>query len=282
MSGSCEICAGDLVSVDLSRGGRVFSCDRCGHIIRSLEQCPANHRSEAYGGDPALDRGRLALTYRALTARGTPESVFEIGYGSGALLRRFADAEAAIGGVDPDQLGVGVDPEVVRRGSLWHGTMEDVPDGAFRADLVYGVHVIEHVADPMRAIRKASTLLKDGGRLVLLTPAADSWGLSTFGSAWWMLEDPTHVRFFTRASLGEAARRAGFANIRVDRLILDSLTVDAASVARMVRPPGPAGALASRTVMAAGLATAPIVAAMRLVSPRTRPTLRLTAQWVAP
>lgn len=278
----CEICAAGLTTWELRRGGRVSRCLSCGHVLRSLEECPANHRSAAYGGDPALDRGRLALTYRALTASGLPRSVFEIGYGSGALLRRFAEAGVEIGGVDPGQLDVGVDAALRDQASLWQGTIEDVPDGAYRADLVFGVHVIEHVADPLRAMRKATTLLVDGGRLVLLTPAADSWGLTAYGSAWWMLEDPTHIRFFTEASLEEAARRVGFQNVRVDRLVLDSLTVDAASVARMVRRPGPAGALASKSVLAAGLLTAPAVAAMRLISPRTRPTLRLTAEWLAP
>ncbi|WP_235498933.1 class I SAM-dependent methyltransferase [Knoellia sp. Soil729] len=262
----------------LRGGGQLDRCLSCGHLHRSLEDAPANHRDAAYGGDPALDAVRTRLTYRWLRAAGRPASVFEIGYGSGALLRRFHDDGAAISGVDPDQLAVDVDPVVTQHGRLWNCAVEEVPDGAVGADLVVGVHVIEHVADPVVTMRKAASLLSRTGGLVLLTPAGDSWGLSTFGSAWWMLEDPTHVRFFTQESLRRLARDAGLVDVRVDRLVLDSISVDLASAVRAWRPPGPAGALASGAVRGAALLTAPVVGGMRLVAPRTRPTLRLTAR----
>lgn len=274
----CEICGADAGSIDLLRGGRLDRCGRCGHLRRSLIDAPAKHRDAAYGGDPSLDKVRTHLTYGWLRAVGRPSSVFEIGYGSGALLRRFHDAGAAISGVDPDQLAVDVDPVVTENGQLWSCAVEEVPDGAVSADLVVGVHVIEHVVDPVTTMRKAASLLHDGGSVVLLTPAGDSWGLRAYGSAWWMLEDPTHVRFFTEASLRHLAEDAGLVDVRVDRLVLDSISVDVASLVRAWRPPGPEGALASRAVRGAALATAPLVATMRLVAPQTRPTLRLTAR----
>ena len=218
------------------------------------------------------------MTYRWLQAAGRPSSVFEIGFGSGALLRRFHDDGAAISGVDPDQLAVDVDPVVAEHGTLWSCAVEEVPDAAVSADLVVGVHVIEHVSDPVVTMRKAASLLSHSGSLVLLTPAGDSWGPSTFGSAWWMLEDPTHVRFFTEESLRRLAQDAGLVDVSVDRLVLDSISVDVASAVRARRPPGPAGALASGAVRGAALATAPFVVGLRALAPHTRPTLRLTAR----
>ena len=275
--GPCEICSGPTATWHLRHGGRVDRCRVCGHVRRSLSDAPGNHRDAAYGGDPSMDSVRTAVTHRALRRAGRPASVFEIGFGSGALLRRFHDEGATIAGVDPDQLGVGLDEVVRREATLWRGTVEDVPDGAVAADLVVGVHVIEHVTDPMLTVHKAASLLTERGRLVLLTPAGDSWGLSTFGAAWWMLEDPTHVRFFTAESLTRMARAAGLTDIRVERLVVDSLSVDVASLVRAVRPPGPAGALASGPVRLAALASSPFVAGLRMVAPRTRATLCLTA-----
>ena len=220
----------------------------------------------------------MRLTYRWLRAAGRPRSVFEIGFGSGALLRRVHRDGAAIAGVDPHHLAVDVDPVVAEHAELWDCAIEDVPDGAVAVDLVVGVHVIEHVDDPVVTMRKAASFLGDSGHLVLLTPAGDSWGPSTFGSAWWMLEDPTHVRFFTSDSLGRLAHDAGLVDVRVDRLVLDSISVDVASAVRAWRPPGPAGALASGAVRGAALATAPLVAGLRVAAPRTRPTLRLIAR----
>lgn len=262
----------------LSSGGVLDRCAGCGHLRRTLVDAPANHRDAAYGGDPALDKVRTLLTYRWCRAAGRPSSVFEIGYGSGALLRRFHNDGAAISGVDPDQLAVNVDPVVSAHARLWSGSIEEIPDGAVSVDMVVGVHVIEHVEDPVVTIQKAVSLLGEGGNLVLLTPAGDSWGPGAYGSAWWMLEDPTHVRFFTAASLRLLAEDAGLIDVRVDRLVLDSLSVDVASVARAWRPLGPEGALASGKVLGAALATAPFVGAMRLLAARTRPTLRLTAR----
>lgn len=252
-------------------------CVACGHLHRDLGSCPAGHRDLAYGGDPGLDRVRLALTHHALSGRTAPRSVFEVGFGSGALLRRFLDDGALVGGVDPDQLAVAVDPQVRAAGRLWTGTVESLPDGWFEADLVVGVHVLEHVVDPRATLGKAATMLRPGGRAVFLTPAGDSWGPRTHGPSWWMLEDPTHVRFFSERSLLRAAEAAGLTRCRVDRVVVDSLSVDAASLARRrgVRDPG--GVLARRSVRAAALASAPAVLALRALAPRARATLRLTA-----
>ena len=129
------------------------------------------------------------------------------------------------------------------------------------------------------ALRSSWELLRPGGRASFITPAGDSTGVERYGAAWWMLEDPTHIRFFSADSLARAAAKAGFVDIRVRRLLLDSLSVDAASLARAVRRgPRPRGVLGSRRVLAAAVASVPLVVGQRLVSPRSRPTLQLIAR----
>lgn len=247
--------------------------------MRDLVRCPAAHRDHAYGGEPTLDRARLLLTYRSLIAEGMPSSVFEIGYGGGGLLRMFLDDGARVGGVDPDQLQVGVDRVVAAQGDLRVGTVEELDPDSVSADLVVGVHVLEHVIDPARTLDGVRRITSPGGRIVFLTPAGDSWGPKVFGSNWWMLEDPTHIRFFSADSLARAAEAAGFVDVQVDRPLLDSLSVDAASVARMAaKAPDPRGTLARKGVLAGAALTAPLVALTRAVRPMTRPTLRLTAR----
>ncbi len=274
----CEVCGGRLRERALAPGEVLGECAGCGHLVRDLRLAPARHRDVTYGGEPALDRWRLALTYRALRRHADPGSVFEIGFGAGHLLRRFADAGAAVAGADPDQLGVEVDPVVRAAARLHHGPVESVPGDGPPVDLVYGIHVLEHVTDPDRTLRAAWRLLRPGGVLQCLTPAGDSDGLRVFGPAWWMLEDPTHVRFFTARSLEQAALRAGFTDVTVRRPVLDSLTTEVASMVRRVRPrPRPAGVLDRRAVLAAG-AAAPAVIALRAVRPALRPTLQLIAR----
>lgn len=275
----CEICGGMTRRQPLRGGGSLRRCEDCGHLTRDLQDAPAGHRDLAYGGEPTLDAWRLALTYRLLTAPGMPDSVFEVGFGAGALLRRFLDAGATVAGTDPDQLAIDVDPVVRERGELHTVPMEELPTTDRRVALAYGIHVLEHVQDPLRTVEHVTRLLHPGGRVQFLTPAGDSAGLRLYGSAWWMLEDPTHVRFFTAESLRRAAISLGLTDVHVTRPAMDSMVTDVASVARRLRPrPRPRGVLAERPVLLAGLASAPLVLGARAIHPGLRPTLHLTAR----
>lgn len=276
----CEVCTHPMQRRRLRGGGIIDRCPDCGHVQRDLAACPARHRDRAYGGDPTLDVARLWLTRRTLAGRSRPRRVFEIGFGAGSILRRFSDDGAEISGVDAEQLDTRVDPRVRERGRLWWGPVETLDSGELVVDLVYGVHVIEHVDDVARTLQVARGLLAPGGRLVLLTPAADSWGLRLFGDSWWLLEDPTHVRFFTRRSLQRACEDAGFEVVKVRRLLADNLTMEVASLARAARfaDDEPGGVLASRLVMVVGLLSAPVVLLVRALAPRVRPTMYLEAR----
>ncbi|WP_291523800.1 methyltransferase domain-containing protein [Branchiibius sp. NY16-3462-2] len=278
----CEICGGPTAPWILDPDNRLIRCTACGHLTRNLTDAPAHHRAAAYGGEPHLDRLRLLLTHRLLqqACPDAPTSVFEIGYGSGQLLRSFADVGAKVGGADPDQLDVAVDPVVAAGGGLHPVAVEDLGQQVVEqtaADLVFGIHVVEHVRDPARTMQVAAQLARPGGTLAFLTPAGDSDGLTRWGSNWWMLEDPTHVRFFTANSLTHLAQDAGLEQVQVHRPRLDSLVTDAASAARR-RGTGPDGALASRAVLARAALSAPWVLARRTVQPLSRPSLLLVAR----
>jgi 2-polyprenyl-3-methyl-5-hydroxy-6-metoxy-1,4-benzoquinol methylase len=278
MSRQCEVCGAGLRDWRLRGGGVLFRCPDCGHVERDLSACPADARGVGYGGDPGLDAVRLRLTERRLREL-VPDgrSVFEIGYGSGALLRRFLDAGWSVAGVDKGQLEVGVDAEVARRGRLDRGELEGIA-GPGGHDLVVGVHVVEHLRDPAAGLVAAHRLLRPGGTLALVTPTADSAGADWFGSAWWLLEDPTHLRFFSPESARRALTRAGFTGIRVRRLLLDTLSMEVASLRRAAaRRPRPRGVLAERGTVLGALVTAPVTVAARAALPRLRPSIEVVA-----
>jgi 2-polyprenyl-3-methyl-5-hydroxy-6-metoxy-1,4-benzoquinol methylase len=277
----CEICAGPLHKWRLDRRNAVRRCADCGHLTRDLASAPAGARSPAYGGDAALDRWRLAITYRRLVPRLQPRGgrVFEVGFGAGALLRRFLDDGATVAGADPGALAVAIDPVVSAHATLHTASLESVPRQD-PADLVVAVHVVEHVADPTRFARTCHDLLRPGGQLVLVTPAGDSASLRVFRSRWWMLEDPTHVRFFSARSIGRLLADAGFVDVRTRRLVLDSLTVDAASCLRALRwrrlPRD--GVLGWPATRALALLSAPVVILLRVVRPSLRPAMEVAAR----
>lgn len=281
----CEVCGAATEPWRLRGGGVLGRCPACRHVLRDLGRCPAAARDAAYGGDPGLDRLRLGLTFRRLRRLVPPGgAVFEVGYGAGTLLRRFAAAGHPVGGVDTGQLGVPVDPVVAAGGGLHRGELETLPPGEPGYDLVYGVHVVEHLRDPDAALRRAFGLLRPGGRVCLVTPTTDSLGPAWFGAAWWLLEDPTHVRFFSPQSARRLLAATGFAGVAVRRLRLDTLSMEAASVRRWRRlgsgptgRTGPAGVLAERGTLALAAGTAPAVLAARAALPRLAPTIEITA-----
>jgi SAM-dependent methyltransferase len=91
---------------------------------------------------------------------------------------------------------------------------------AGRVDVVLCADVLEHVRDPWAALAWLRTLLAPGGRAVISVPNIAHWtarrALLTgrFDYADFGLFDRTHLRFFTRDSARELARRAGFAVLR--------------------------------------------------------------------
>jgi SAM-dependent methyltransferase len=278
MSRQCEVCGAGLQDWPLRGGGVLFRCPDCRHVQRDMDACPANARDVGYGGDPGLDAVRLRLTERRLTSLvAGPGSVFEIGYGSGALLRRFLDAGWQVAGVDKGQLEVPVDAEVARCGSLIPGELETTTSSG-EHDLVVGVHVLEHLRDPAAGLAAAYRLLRPGGVLVLITPTADSAGADWFGAHWWLLEDPTHLRFFSPDSARRALAAAGFDWIGVRRPALDTASMEVASLRRAAsRRHRPAGVLAQRSTVLAAVAAAPVTLVTRAAVPRLRPSLELVA-----
>jgi SAM-dependent methyltransferase len=231
----------------------------------------------AMGGTSSRDRVRLAATYRRIrrAARGrTVESVYEVGYGSGGLLRMFLDDGCRVAGCDPGALEAHVDPEVRRRGVL---TTDPVAPGTgAAADLVVAVHVVEHLPDVHDGLRAIMGMVRPGGLAFVTTPTTDCWGFRRFGESWWMLEDPTHERFYSEESLARGLLDAGATAVTVTRPALDSLGCDGASFVRTRRWRGDA-ALDTRSGIVVSAAVAVPSLLSRAVSPAFRPVLDAVA-----
>jgi SAM-dependent methyltransferase len=76
-------------------------------------------------------------------------------------------------------------------------------------DAVIMSHVIEHVPHPRELLTECARVLKPGGRLVMLTPNAESFGLDYYGRCWRGLEPPRHLQIFSQLALEQIAKQAG-------------------------------------------------------------------------
>ena len=85
-------------------------------------------------------------------------------------------------------------------------------------DAVTLSHVIEHVHDPVVALREVHRILKPGGRVWMATPNMDSTSHRMFHRHWLHLDLPRHLVIFNASSLKLACEHGGFINAVLQRL----------------------------------------------------------------
>ena len=71
-------------------------------------------------------------------------------------------------------------------------------------------HVIEHLHDPVAALRRLRGWLRPGGRIWLQTPNIEGAGAQHYAAGWCGLEPPRHLVMFGPRSLRLGLERAGF------------------------------------------------------------------------
>jgi 2-polyprenyl-3-methyl-5-hydroxy-6-metoxy-1,4-benzoquinol methylase len=138
-----------------------------------------------------------------------PGRLLDVGCGDGGRLIRWRNMGWEVEGQE-------VDPTAAERARSLHGLRVhlgvlsnlDLPASTF--DVVTMSHVIEHVPDPSALLRECCRLLKPGGRLIAVTPNANSFGHHRFGPCWLFLDPPRHLHLFSQLTLRQLGIRAGF------------------------------------------------------------------------
>jgi SAM-dependent methyltransferase len=144
---------------------------------------------------------------------GSGRRILDVGCGNGEFLVVAQDLGYRAAGLDPDPRAVDVARSRgfdVRCGSL---PRSGEPPRSF--DHIFLNHVLEHLRDPIGALREARSLLVPGGRLWLSTPNPRSSGLTRFGRHWRGLEPPRHLTLFDAPRLEAALAGAGFERVRL-------------------------------------------------------------------
>ena len=156
-------------------------------------------------------RKQIDESVRHLPATGKPGVLVDIGCGNG----QFLGAAMQLGW---EAWGIDLDPKAVKTAqktgaTVIQGVFPDTGLPSAHFDIVTLSHVIEHVHDPLAALREAFRVLKPGGYLWLATPNMGSFGHARFGADWRGLEPPRHLVLFNNNSLEKALDGAGFIDI---------------------------------------------------------------------
>lgn len=199
----------------------ISRCRRCGHM--QLEPMPGADRldrlyedaeSEEYVAEEAGQRETARRLLARIERHTSPGRLLDVGSWVGYLP---AEAEArgwSVVGLEPsrwaasfarEQLGLDVRNEMLSEAALDAGSF----DAVFMGD------VIEHLVDPGATLAQIREPLSADGFLALALPDAGSLVARAMGRRWWSVI-PTHVQYFTRASLATLLHRSGFEVLEVD------------------------------------------------------------------
>ena len=151
-------------------------------------------------------RRRRADTVRRFTR---PGAVLDVGCGRGRTLASLRNHGYRCIGVELSDVAAGHARDElgldVRVGDF---LQLDLPASSFEAIIFW--QSLEHFADPIAAIERASALLKPGGLLVIAVPNWSSLQAQLSGRHWFHLDIPRHYVHFSRRGLREALQKRGF------------------------------------------------------------------------
>jgi SAM-dependent methyltransferase len=230
---SCPLCRSTAAEDYLTRpdGMKVVRCQRCEFLF--LNPRPQRdallgvYQDSSYYEDGAgvssyrgyiasqqkqVDEGWhvghaiLDLVEQQLPLKG--KHVVDVGCGAGALLGIASSRGAIVCGLE-------ISEDIARAARIKYGVLvtvgtlenNDLIDGSF--DLLLLSEVIEHLPDPIRALREAHRILKPGGFVFITTP--NTGCVQRYGKDWLGFHKSfEHLAYFDVTSLARAAELASF------------------------------------------------------------------------
>jgi 2-polyprenyl-3-methyl-5-hydroxy-6-metoxy-1,4-benzoquinol methylase len=142
-----------------------------------------------------------------------PGRMLEIGCASGSFLSRQANLGWQVAGIE-------FSPSAAARArqagyEVHCGPVETAPNPQEQFDLVVGWMVLEHLHDPVGALRRLHAWTRPGATLVVSVPHLSPLLLKAFGNACYGLQVPTHLYHFTPTTLRHLLERG---NWRLERV----------------------------------------------------------------
>jgi methionine biosynthesis protein MetW len=169
--------------------------------------------------------GNGALAAHALALLPAGGSVLDLGCASGGLLALLRPHAGRLAGLELSASAAHAASQVADH--VVQGSLED-PGLPFAADsfhLVVLADVLEHLADPLAALRRAAGWARPGGAVLLSVPNVAHWQARlTLARGRWPAHDSgtfdsSHLRWFTRDSVATLLADAGLRDCEVDVIV---------------------------------------------------------------
>jgi 2-polyprenyl-3-methyl-5-hydroxy-6-metoxy-1,4-benzoquinol methylase len=225
LPGRCLVCG---ARYGRSRLPGLMQCGTCGFISADLDisetALTALYGEDYFHGQEYADyiaeeeslrlnfRDRIATLRRLIPDLATAD-LFEIGCAYGFFLDEIRAVVRKASGVD-------ISADAVRYAVAERGV--DARQGDYLAmelgrsvDVITMWDTIEHLKRPDLFIEKAASDLKSGGMIAITTGDIGSLNARLRGRRWRMIHPPTHLHYFSTATLGRLLDRHGFEVVSV-------------------------------------------------------------------
>jgi SAM-dependent methyltransferase len=136
--------------------------------------------------------------------------LLDIGCGGGGLIDQLSGEGFKMTGVERDVAALSHRQLNVLEGSAEN--LPPLPQASF--DGVVFSHVLEHLNDPVAAVRNAAKLLRPGGKLFCEVPNNESMIAEQSKLSWEHLDIPRHINFFSEKTLRKLMAAAGLTTSR--------------------------------------------------------------------
>tara|TARA_Y100000389_G_C17380672_1_gene474221 strand:+ start:357 stop:1106 length:750 start_codon:yes stop_codon:yes gene_type:complete len=146
----------------------------------------------------------------------SPGKILDFGCGLGWILS-YLDEKWDKHGLEVSQFA---SSHAGKFGKIFNGFFESYDEKNF--DVIIMNHVIEHVPDPIKTIKKVKKILNKDGVLIIATPDFDSAAARRYGSKFRLLHDPTHISLFTLDSMHRFLRDHDFFISKVEMPYFDT------------------------------------------------------------
>jgi SAM-dependent methyltransferase len=166
-----------------------------------------------YAADEPLFREEFRRRLRAIRRAGGRGRLLDVGAATGALLQEAATLGFEAEGVEPSEEMAAL----ARRRSgrpVASGSVLDLPLAPGSFGVVTCFDVLEHLPDPVGAMRRLRDALVPGGLLAVTVPDFGGWWARASGRRWPLITPWEHLVYFTRRTLTRALREAGLLRVR--------------------------------------------------------------------
>lgn len=159
--------------------------------------------------------------------------ILDIGCSYGLYLKHMRELGWDVVGIELNRKAANLGRKKFRL-RIINASLENV-DITEKFDVIAMRMVLEHLPSPSQALEKASKLLEEGGRLIIIVPDFSGIEFRLFKEYCYALQVPTHLNHFTTLTLRQYLKKSGF---RIEKIIHHRIDRDFVASAKYMKDEG--------------------------------------------